>query len=395
MKEIKLLTSPLIFVLILLTSTAKGQNVELENSEAITWKDSNGQIRSQIFADGNTFQITPMGSGQFLHFGDGTSTTSDTWFSSTLSQTPSSNVSMIIKSTGRVGIGTSSPEAQLQVNGNLSLLSGAERMLWSSKHEGASDHRNYLAPRTADNTAWDWGQEFGYHHFNRAWYFDGNVGIGTSGPDSKLEVRASLSTDDQFETVAKFIGYRGSSNSQKPMLTLATQRGGNTPIEIGGIAAYYEGSSEGGIQILTKENGTLNPQLTINKSGSVGIGTESMFGYRLAVNGTIGSTEVKVENTSPWPDFVFRNDYKLLTLEQVEQHINENGHLPEIPSESEVTENGINLGEMDSKLLMKIEELTLYMIDMNKRMNQLEQENSELKESNQELKEEISTLKSN
>ena len=66
-----------------------------------------------------------------------------------------------------------------------------------------------------------------------------------------------------------------------------------------------------------------------------------------------------------------------------------------MPSESEVIENGINLGEMDAKLLQKIEELTLYMIDMNKRVNQLEQENIELKESNQELKAEISTLKSN
>ncbi len=59
-------------------------------------------------------------------------------------------------------------------------------------------------------------------------------------------------------------------------------------------------------------------------------------------------------------DFVFENDYELRTLEEVEQHINEKGRLPEIPSETEVTENGINLGEMNAKLLQKIEELTLY-----------------------------------
>lgn len=131
----------------------------------------------------------------------------------------------------------------------------------------------------------------------------------------------------------------------------------------------------------------------IKGDGSVGIGTTTTSTYKLSVNGTIRSKEVKVE--ANWSDFVFDNDYELRTLEEVEEHINEMGHLPEIPSEAEVTENGINLGEMDAKLLQKIEELTLYMIDMNKRMNEIEQENLELKESNKELKEEISTLKSN
>ena len=78
-------------------------------------------------------------------------------------------------------------------------------------------------------------------------------------------------------------------------------------------------------------------------------------------------------------NFVFESGYELRTLEEVEEHIKEKGHLPEVPSEAEVVENGINLGEMDAKLLQKIEELTLYMIDMNKRMNQLEMENQELK----------------
>ena len=113
-------------------------------------------------------------------------------------------------------------------------------------------------------------------------------------------------------------------------------------------------------------------------SGNVGIGTSNTFGYRLAVNGTIGSTEVKVENTSAWPDFVFEKDYELLTLEEVEEHITEKGHLPEIPSEAEVTLNGINLGEMDTKLLQKIEELTLYLIEQNKKIEALEQKVKEL-----------------
>ena len=111
----------------------------------------------------------------------------------------------------------------------------------------------------------------------------------------------------------------------------------------------------------------------------VGIGTTSPDpNYMLSVNGSIRSKEVKVE--ANWSDFVFYDNYKLRTLEEVEQHINEKGHLPEIPSEAEVTENGINLGEMNAKLLQKIEELTLYMIDMNKEVKQLKSENQELKE---------------
>lgn len=67
-----------------------------------------------------------------------------------------------------------------------------------------------------------------------------------------------------------------------------------------------------------------------------------------------------------WSDFVFKKEYKLPTLEEVENHIAEKGHLENIPSEEEVLKNGINLGEMNAKLLQKIEELTLYVIEMKK-----------------------------
>jgi hypothetical protein len=124
--------------------------------------------------------------------------------------------------------------------------------------------------------------------------------------------------------------------------------------------------------------------LTILNNGNIGLGTSSTGNHRLAVEGSIGAREIKVES-SGWSDFVFEKEYELLTLEEVEQHINENGHLPEIPSEAEVTENGINLGEMNAKLLQKIEELTLYMIDINKQVQQLTLENQELKEKVQSL----------
>lgn len=108
-------------------------------------------------------------------------------------------------------------------------------------------------------------------------------------------------------------------------------------------------------------------------AGNVGIGTKNPQN-KLDVKGTIHSQEVKVDMDN-WSDFVFKKDYSLPTLLEVEKHINENGHLENIPSEKEVLKNGISLGEMDSKLLRKIEELTLYIIDLNKK---LEQQNQEL-----------------
>jgi hypothetical protein len=98
----------------------------------------------------------------------------------------------------------------------------------------------------------------------------------------------------------------------------------------------------------------------------------------LDVNGTIRSKEMKIEAIG-WSDFVFDEDYNLRPLPEVETHIKEHKHLPEIPSEKEVLENGVNVVEMQAKLLQKIEELTLYVIGQDKRIKALEEENRLLK----------------
>jgi hypothetical protein len=81
-----------------------------------------------------------------------------------------------------------------------------------------------------------------------------------------------------------------------------------------------------------------------------------------------------------WFDYVFYEDYKLMSLSELEQFIKTNKHLPEIPSEKEVKENGINLGEMQGKLLLKIEELTLYIIEQEKQLKELQRQIDELKQ---------------
>ena len=118
-------------------------------------------------------------------------------------------------------------------------------------------------------------------------------------------------------------------------------------------------------------NGTISSHNLLT-SGSIGIGTNNTEGYKLAVNGIIRAKEIKVE--SDWADFVFKKDYKLPTLKEVETHINENGTLPGIPSEAEVKANGVNLAETNALLIQKIEELTLYIIQQEKRMESMEAE---------------------
>ncbi|PWS29303.1 hypothetical protein DHW03_05660 [Pedobacter yonginense] len=103
--------------------------------------------------------------------------------------------------------------------------------------------------------------------------------------------------------------------------------------------------------------------------GNVGIGTTTPK-EKLAVNGNIRAKEVKVE-TANWPDYVFEEGYKVSTLQQLETYIKTNKHLPEMPSAKEAEKDGIDLGEMNKKLLQKVEELTLYMIEMKKENEQL------------------------
>jgi len=120
--------------------------------------------------------------------------------------------------------------------------------------------------------------------------------------------------------------------------------------------------------------------------GNVGIGTAEPTS-RLAVNGNIRAKEIKVEATN-WPDYVFKQDYDLKPLSEVEGYINEHGHLPEIPKASKVETEGVSLGEMNKLLLKKVEELTLHLIEKEKEM-------TDLKKGMQDMKERIVQLESN
>lgn len=206
-----------------------------------------------------------------------------------------------------------------------------------------------------------------------------NVGIGTTNPTEKLDVNGLIKIrpannqdnnspglmllsnddflfDDQYINNYGF-GFHGYNDGTSPY---------SEPNN-----AYISGFF--GVNFFTNR---LN-RMRISRDGIVSIGTVvRQVGYKLAVNGKIKAKEIKVE--TGWSDFVFESNYNLPTLKTVEQHIKEKGHLKDIPSAEDVKENGIYLGEMDSKLLQKIEELTLYTIDQEKRIESLEVQNKKL-----------------
>jgi hypothetical protein len=121
-------------------------------------------------------------------------------------------------------------------------------------------------------------------------------------------------------------------------------------------------------------------------TGNVGIGTNNTQGYMFAVAGNMIAEGVKVELMGNWPDFVFEKNFDLLSLKDIERYIEENGHLPHVPSAEEIKRNGIDLGGMDATLLQKIEELTLYTIEQQKEIDSLKALNLKLWNQNKLIK---------
>ncbi|MEO8595980.1 MAG: hypothetical protein ABI759_21845 [Candidatus Solibacter sp.] len=125
--------------------------------------------------------------------------------------------------------------------------------------------------------------------------------------------------------------------------------------------------------------------------GIVGIGTTTPGSYKLAVEGKIGAREIVVTSV-PWSDYVFRPDYRLRPLSEVSHYIQANHHLPGISTEAEVKVNGVSVGDMQAKLLAKVEELTLYMIEHDKENIDLRERITRQTSQNEELRERLARL---
>ncbi|MHC0444371.1 hypothetical protein ACWA1F_03125 [Flavobacterium sp. 3-218] len=226
---------------------------------------------------------------------------------------------------------------------------------------------------TSTNTIWYELATRGANYFSGNQIIAGNVGIGISNPTEKLEIYNS-------ETTPAVVSLRSFRNDAQfvDVGRISAKQG---DAEIGRIGMPRAGGSlTGYLTFWTKadNNVDLTEKVRIAANGNMGIGTINPQN-KLDVNGTIHSKEVKVDMLN-WSDFVFKKEYNLPTLKAVEKHIAEKGHLENIPSEKEVIERGINLGEINAKLLQKIEELTLYVIDQNKKIEKLQEENERFSE---------------
>ncbi len=204
-----------------------------------------------------------------------------------------------------------------------------------------------------------------------------NVGIGNSAPGAKLEITS---------------GTGGNSGLRFTNLTSANTATGSS-------SKFLSVNNAGDVILVTAGAGrTASSEefwkeselgvLQTSKAGAVVIGNglaKRPAGYQLYVTDGILTEKVKVavKNSADWSDYVFANDYKLRSLTEVEKFVKANKHLPGVPSAQEVVEQGVDMAKMDANLLEKVEELTLYMIELKKdsdrRINRLENDNRKLK----------------
>ncbi|WP_271768878.1 tail fiber protein [Aquimarina algiphila] len=303
-------------------------------------------------------------------------------------------------SSGNVGIGTTTPTSKLQVYDDVN------GPVWLGVYNNSTSSASISGIKLGMGDSYDIGTNLYHKRSDNTFYFEnlgqassrfafltrksdgtygitlkidenGDIGIGTDTPTAKVDIRnGHLYVGD--ETFANPDNWGQTINIDDDLhsrilieerttgvqTSLWSHTGGNA--RVGTVSDHDFG-------IMTKGK----EKIMIKTNGDVGIGTTNPDS-KLTVKGKIHAEEVKVDLSVPAPDYVFTKDYKLLTIEEVQQHIKENGHLPNVPSATEMETNGVELGVMNMKLLEKIEELTLYTINQEKKLQEQQKINKDL-----------------
>ncbi|WP_439694709.1 hypothetical protein ACFGVS_16055 [Mucilaginibacter sp. AW1-7] len=213
----------------------------------------------------------------------------------------------------------------------------------------------------------------------------GNVGIGTTSPAAPLHVSTVMTPGAVTELLR--LELRGSNGNELAgegaAINFYTPVTPSPDVLGAQIYSFRESgvnlTSTTSLRFATNNAGTISDKLVISGTGNVGIGTTDNSAWnlagsphKLAVGGSMIATAVTVKLVANWPDYVLKKDYTLPSLADVKNYIDQNQHLPEIPSAQQIEKDGINLGEMNKLLLKKVEELTLYLIEKDKKEKEQE-----------------------
>lgn len=283
---------------------------------------------------------------------------------------PGFYTALFVKWNGNIGFHTDEPEEKFHVNasgrfdGNLKIGNNN----WTSLTFDGSGNNDWMFNAHNDENSFHIRANSGTSTgFIKYWLSinrnSGNVGINKTSPSERLHVDGNLLVDN---------GALHIEDGNRWQLK-ASQNGLSIVNHLFLRDDFWINWSNGNVGI-----GTTTPNAKLHVDGKVQIGLETITGgvhntsqVKLTVDGHAIFRKVIVTQ-SKWSDFVFAEYYELTPLKEVETFIKENKHLPNIPNENDVLENGINLGDMDALLLQKIEELTLYMIELQKKNQELE-----------------------
>jgi hypothetical protein len=312
---------------------------------------------------------------------------------------------MRIKYNGYVGIGTTNPQIGLQIEGTswkpgIMLNSTDPSHHWTGVifQDGGTSKWYIGADVNADNTNNFAIYDYANNSVNMYFASGGKVGIGTTSPAVSLDV------------VGRGVFGTGtfSRSSYGNTLSLYNAATTNTSLFLwqAGTGSAHIGMASGE-SLLRIVNSTSDGSLTnsaaivLDATGKVGIGTTSPAAkldiqpsdslalvvrngsgnsnvqFYVKANGYMIARDIQVKTGTIFPDYVFEKDYQLASLDEIEKYINEHKHLPDVPSANEIENSGLNVAEMDATLLKKIEELTLYVIEL-KKQNEAQQTEIEL-----------------